>query len=271
VNWWGKLVGGTFGFILGGPLGALLGAAIGHQLDKGQTRRIQGNVSGRRGIGERERIQSAFFTATFAVLGKVAKADGRVSPNEIALAEAIMARMDLSEELRQTAIELFRQAKNADFPLDPVLDQLRQECHGSQHLLRMFLAIQLQAAYADGHMDRTEESLLLHICHRLGVSELAFRQIEALVRAEREFSGRGQVAEERLETANMDQAYAILGISPATSDEEVTKAYRRLRSQHHPDKLASQGLPEEMMRLASQKSHEIRMAYEQIMAERGRR
>jgi DnaJ like chaperone protein len=54
----------------------------------------------------------------------------------------------------------------------------------------------------------------------------------------------------------------VLGVAEKATDAEVKRAYRRLLSQHHPDKLVSKGLPEEMMKLAAQKTHEIRQAYE---------
>ena len=60
-----------------------------------------------------------------------------------------------------------------------------------------------------------------------------------------------------------------LSLEPEATDEDVTRAYRRLLSQHHPDKLVAKGLPEEMMKLASQKTHEIRKAYEMIRDARG--
>ena len=48
----------------------------------------------------------------------------------------------------------------------------------------------------------------------------------------------------------------------------MKKAYRKLMSQHHPDKLVSRGLPEEMLKLATEKTQEIKAAYEQIKKER---
>ena len=68
MSWWGKLVGGAFGYMLGGPLGAMLGAALGHKFDKGLQGMPDAGVAW--GAGERERIQTAFFTATFSVMGK---------------------------------------------------------------------------------------------------------------------------------------------------------------------------------------------------------
>lgn len=269
MSWWGKLAGGAFGFMLGGPLGALLGAVLGHNLDKGL-----GGLPHDEGLapGERERVQTAFFTATFSVMGCIAKADGQVSKDEIALAKAVMNEMDLDGEMRQAAINLFNQGKEDDFPLDDVLDQFRRECHRRNTLIQMFIEIQLQAAYADGRLDVAEERLLLQICKTLGIPEFVFRRLERMIQAEGRFGGRsagGRRAAQPASGPTLQDAYAILNVSQDTSDAEVKKAYRRLLSQHHPDKLVSKGLPEEMMKMASQKTHEIRKAYEKVKESRG--
>ena len=67
----------------------------------------------------------------------------------------------------------------------------------------------------------------------------------------------------------MDDAFAILNLTATATNDEVKKAYRRLMSQHHPDKLVAKGLPEEMIKLATQKTREIRAAYERIREARG--
>jgi DnaJ like chaperone protein len=263
MGWWGKLVGGAFGFALGGPLGALLGAALGHGFDRG----LQDTAAPALEPGDRERVQTAFFAATFAVMGRIAKADGRVSPDEIRLAEAVMTEMDLTPELRRTAIDLFNQGRLPDFDLDAVLDQFRRESHRRHTLIQMFVEIQIQAAYADRVLDRAEEAVLVHVCRRLGVPEFVFRRLAERIRAERQFAGSaGGGAAAR---GTLGDAYAVLGVSERDDPETIKKAYRRLMSQHHPDKLVSKGLPEEMMRLAAQKTREIRQAYEQVRAARG--
>ena len=61
----------------------------------------------------------------------------------------------------------------------------------------------------------------------------------------------------------------MLGVKADTPMPEVRKAYRRLLSQHHPDRLVSKGLPEEMIRLANEKTAEIRRAWEAIREARG--
>ena len=267
MSWWGKMVGGAFGFMLGGPLGAVLGAALGHGFDKGLTEvgeRLEWAP------GDQERVQTAFFTATFFVMGRVAKADGRVSRDEIRLAEAVMAEMDLDADMRRTAISLFNKGKAGEFPLDDVLADFRRECHGRSTLLRMFVEIQLQAAYADGELSREEDELLWHVCARLGFTELDYRRLRRSVEAERHFAGAGGAgAGAGPREPSVADAYAVLGVPRSAGDAEVKKAYRRLLSQHHPDKLVSKGLPEEMMKVAAQKTHEIKLAYERIKRERG--
>jgi len=277
MAWWGKVVGGALGFVVGGPIGALLGGVVGHKLDKGLAS-LESAEQEEAGPGERERVQTAFFTATFSVLGHMAKADGRVSPEEIALAEAVIRRMDLTPETRAAAIALFNQGKEEDFDLDGVLDQFRQECHRRATLLQMFIEIQIQAAYADGLAAPAERRILQRIREQLGIPEFIFSRLEHLARMQWEYAQRGaggragpggagwRPAEPQGPT--LEQAYELLGVSSQADDAEIKRAYRRLMSQHHPDKLVSKGLPEEMMKLAAQKTHEIRQAYERIMAAR---
>jgi DnaJ like chaperone protein len=291
VSWFGKVVGGLLGFAAGGPIGALLGATLGHGIDRGveQLARSYGLP-----FGDRRRIESAFFSATFSVMGHLAKADGRVSEAEIALAETVMSRLQLSGERRSAAIALFRQGKSADFDLDGVIARFRRECLGRRMLVQLFLEVQMQAAFADGEPSRAKRRVLEQIRAALGISPLVFRQLENLVRMQRRFAdaaagGRGGAGAQRERTwqgaggragaggagsrapstgPTLKDAYAVLGVQPKDSDDVIKRAYRKLLSQHHPDKLVSKGLPEDMIRLASQKTHEIRQAYEMIQAAR---
>ena len=66
----------------------------------------------------------------------------------------------------------------------------------------------------------------------------------------------------------MADAYKLLGIASSATDEEVKKAYRRQMNQHHPDKLVSKGLPQEMMDIANQRTQDIKSAYELIKQSR---
>ena len=256
MAWWGKIIGGAFGFMLGGPLGALLGAALGHNFDRGLK---LSDEFGGPAYGDVERVQAAFFTATFSIMGHIAKADGKVTQAEIANAEAIMARMQLGAEQRKAAIELFNEGKADDFPLQDVLVQFRKECHRRINLMQMFLEIQISTAFSDQKLHPAEKKILYHIADALGFSRA---QLDHL------FHLAGGVAAPRTEKAAIREAYEVLGVDSNAPDAEVKKAYRRLMNQHHPDKLVSKGLPEEMIKLANEKTQQIKEAYELVKKSR---
>jgi DnaJ like chaperone protein len=265
MSLWGKVLGAGFGYMLGGPIGAVLGVFMGHQFDRGLKHSL---FQSRADI---ERIQASFFTTLFSVMGHLAKADGRVSTQEIKTAEAIMQQMSLNEEQRRVAIELFNKGKQADFPLDAALAQFRQASHGQRNLIQMFVEILLHAAYADGAIHPSEERLLKHVAQKLGMSPYQFAQLEGMVQAQQAFH-QGHGAHRRPAKPRADllqEAYTVLGIKPDASDAEVKKAYRRQMNQHHPDKLVAKGMPEEMVKMATEKTQEIKAAYETIQKARG--
>ncbi len=255
MSWWGKVIGGTFGYMFGGPLGAALGAAIGHNFDKGVD-----DLPGEPGA-KQERVQTAFFTAVFSVMGHISKADGHVSKSEIRMAEQVMRNMQLNADQRRAAIQLFNQGKQDDFPLQDVVQQFKRELGLRLNLKRMFFEIEIAAALADGRMHRNERRELLKICQWLHFPQNEFERIEAALQAERSNAGRAR-------GPDLESAYAILNVKPTSSAAEIKKSYRRLLSQHHPDKLVSKGLPEEMMKTAAQKTYEIKQAYETIKSAR---
>ncbi|HBR98153.1 MAG TPA: co-chaperone DjlA [Gammaproteobacteria bacterium] len=274
MSWWGKLIGGSFGFVLGGPLGALLGVALGHNFDRG-LKQLDDDFSGHGRGADPERVQLAFFTATFSVMGHVAKADGQVSRDEIDHAQAVMASMQLNPDMRKTAINLFNAGKQGDFDLEAVMAQFRQEAGRRTNLYRMFMEIQIQAAYADGTMHDAERKVLVEVSELLGLPAFVFRQLEALVRAsmgqEQAYGGGGGQRRARADSGGLtlNEAYSILGVTSSDSAADVKRAYRRMLSQHHPDKLVAKGLPEEMIKLANEKTAQLAKAYDLIKSAKG--
>lgn len=260
MNWWATLIGAALGFFIGGPIGALVGALLANLL----------GGSGHRGpwvvhAADAARIQTVFFTTAFSVMGCVAKADGRVSPDEIRAAEAVMARMNLRAEQRQAAIHLFNEGKRQDFPLKETLRRFRQECGPRTDLFLAFVEIQLHAALIDGRIDPAERAVLDAICRELGIGAAAFQRLETLIRAQ--YRSAADTPGGRPD--GLAQAYSALGVNSNASDADVKKAYRRLMNQHHPDKLVARGVPEEMIRLAQERTRQINVAYERVKEARG--
>jgi DnaJ like chaperone protein len=267
MSWLGKMIGGAFGFLMGGPLGAVLGTALGHQYDASEPGAGQGDP--RLGNDDPQRTQMAFFTATFSVMGHLAKADGQVSKAEIDAARAVMQRLELSEDLRRMAIQLFTDGKKPGFPLHQALEQLRAECYRRPALLRLFIEILLETAYADGPLRPGEERLLLQICDRIHLSRFDFYAMKARLDADLRLAyssyGRARHRAPRApRTPPIETAYATLGLRPSATGDEIKRAYRRLMGQHHPDRLAANGLSDDMVRVATEKTQQIRKAYELI-------
>lgn len=259
MSWWGKIVGGTFGFMMGGPLGAVMGAALGNYFDGG----LEGiALDDSLGIGATERVQSAFFTTTFAVMGYIAKSDGKVTRDEIELAEHVMQWMHLTSEQRVLAINLFNEGKKESFPLNDVLAQFKREAFRRRNLVQMFLEILISTALADGSLHGDEERTLQHIAAQLNWRPEEFFLLLRMV------SGQAQFGDIRAESKKLDAAYELLGVQESVADQELKKSYRRLMNQHHPDKLVAKGLPEEMIDIATQKTQDIKAAYELIKKHR---
>jgi DnaJ like chaperone protein len=264
MSWWGKVIGGTFGFVMGGPLGAVLGAAVGSYFDNGMDRITASDaLLGHADPQSNERVQTAFFTAVFSLMGYIAKADGKVSRDEISLAEQIMGQMQLQPAQKKLAVSLFEQGKQPAFPFAQVLEQFRQECHRRRNLIQMFLEILTATALADGEMDVAERRVLESIAGSLGFAKADYDRLVLRMSAQYRFNT------DETPARKLSDAYKVLGLTANAETAEVKKAYRKLMSQHHPDKLVSKGLPEEMMAMATKKTQEIKTAYETIMTNRG--
>ncbi|WP_416678167.1 co-chaperone DjlA [Candidatus Pseudothioglobus sp. Uisw_016] len=259
MSWWTSVLGGALGYMIGGPLGAMLGVAFAGNLSKGKSN-FRGSASDYR-PGDQQRVQAAFFSSVFSVMGYIAKVDGKVSKSEILLAQQVMQHMQLSEDMQKAAKELFNQGKQKDFNLDEVLEQFRTESHRRTHLVRMFLEIQIQATYADGVFDDKEYDALKYIVQKL---RFPIHELEQLIQQFSAGSGKSR-------KLTIDDAYVILGADKSLTDKELKRAYRRLLAQHHPDKLVAKGLPDEMIKLANDKTQEIISAYEFIKKDRGMR
>ena len=259
----GKIVGAIIGFIMGGFIGLLIGLALGHLFDRLLPLLLVGTFKNLI-VKHQAQIQQIFFESTFSVMGHIAKADGRVSEEEIQMARQIMQRMNLDENATREAMRLFGEGRDPSFNLDAQLQKLRVAIHRHRGLCQMFIEVQLAAGYANGVLDDEERVILLQICSALGFSEQEFKRLEAMINAEIHMQQPG-----RTKGVSLDDAYAILNVSSTATDSEIKKAYRRLTSQHHPDKLQAKGLPKEMMKIAEEKTHEIRTAYERIKEERG--
>ncbi|QLB21287.1 molecular chaperone DjlA [Vespertiliibacter pulmonis] len=284
----GKLLGFFLGYkFLGGFFGGLLGLAIGHWADKKLYE--LGSVSSSV-FGKALTRQSLFMQTTFAVLGHISKAKGRVTEDDIQLARSLMARMNLDEAHRQLAQKAFQLGKEIDFPLRQAIREFREACGQRNDLLRFFVEVQMQAAVQDGVLEQSEQQILFTIAETLGMSRSQFDQMLAMVAAAQRFrSGYYQQQENYQQSSyqrsqeqsyhrysqqnrsgpTLDDAYSVLGVNANDDQTTVKRAYRKLMNEHHPDKLVAKGLPPEMMEVAKEKAQQIQAAYDLINKARG--
>lgn len=249
-------IGALLGAIFGGLKGALFGALIGY---------VAGKVIQRSVIGSLSVAQSVLIDSTFSVMGALCKVDSVVTRDEIRVVEQIFRMLRLNEEQRAEAREAFNRGKQADFDVDAAVDQFGKLSRGRAPLLQLFLQLQVMAVAADGQVDAAEHALLVRIARRLGLREADVSQLEALLRS----ATAGPSGSRAAPTAGrLADAYTALGLTKDASGAEVKRAYRKLISENHPDKLASRGLPDSMRPVAEERSREINSAYDLIKESR---
>lgn len=267
----GKLIGSVFGFLLtGNILGIVLGVYLGHLFDKGLKQNLLPflRTSARAGIGQKQ-----FFKTTFLMMGFLAKLDGRVSEREINVARLVMDRLSLDADQKRQAIDYFTQGKEQDFDFKDTLNSFASQCRHQRQIAELFLDLQVQGAMADGRMIGSKRQVLIQICGALGIPNSILYNLETQYHKHSAYSSSSSSyhrQEHDISPANeLDESYKILGVDRTATDAHIKKAYRKLVSQNHPDKLVSKGLPPEMIKLATEKTQKIHKAYEIVQQARG--
>lgn len=274
-QWWGKLLGAFFGYLIGGSAGALFGILIGNFFDRGMVSHYT-RPHWHYHSEKRQAVQKIFFEATFSVMGHLAKADGRVSEQEIHMAKTLMDEMRLNHAQKTLAKRFFNEGKAENFNLSRILTLLQDACRDNQELLKLFMDIQYRVAQTDGSSNMKLQALDV-IFRQMGFAPLnqQYRFYEDFgYQSSRQSSNQRSSSHQNNRNYHapqntLMQAYTILEINHTASKQEVKSAYRRLISRNHPDKLIAQGLPEEMIKIANDKTQKIRKAYEQICVSKG--
>jgi DnaJ like chaperone protein len=282
MSWRGAFFGGVIGLLTTRTVwGAMMGALIGYLVEQslgagaGAWQRPNGGAAGTLSISDE------FFRTTFELMGHVAKSDGRVTEAEIDAARRLMHELKLGPREINIAIACYRAGKSTAYDAELAVERLREACGQRHDLLRAFMEFQLRAALAGNDISPPARAILTRVAERLGMSGLELAHMEAILRARHRMYGAfggasgggasGGGAQSARDAATLSDCYAELEIDSTLTDQEVTKAYRRQMSRHHPDKLVANGLPESMAQMAKEKTQRIQEAYEGIRAARGMR
>ena len=247
MGWLGKAVGGSLGFLIGGPIGAIAGIALGHQYDKNEEK-----IKSAAGVFSRqEKSQAIFFVTTFSLFAKMARADGRVSREEIDVIDNfIVHELGLDSESRNMAIKIFRAAKSSPEPYESLARQFYGEFRNRRDMLLTMVELLMRIALADNRFHVNEERMIRGVVNIFHISEQEYSRLRSVY------------------LQSGDRYYAVLGCSRTDSDETIKKKYRKLVMEYHPDRVTAKGLPEEFAKVATEKFREIQEAYDFVMKER---
>ena len=254
-----KFIGFIAGYYLFGFFGALLGLFVGSFFD-----RIRVYGPGALNPLQNAQRQAVFLETIFVSMGKLAKADGRVSQQEIDHTEAFMRKLGMTPEHRQQAIAWFRQGTEPEFDIGPIYQKFMSVCGQTRNLKEVLLVYLLVMGLADGQFHPAEEALLFDIAARVGYDRATFQHLMDMVLNQSRFAG----GKAPTSAAALDDAYKALGVTKDSTDQEIKRAYRKQMSQYHPDKLIGQGLPEDMIAMATEQAKEIQVAYDLIKKSR---
>jgi len=250
MSWFGKLTFGSLGLFIGGPLGAIAGAALGHHLvDKkggiiGATYTTHTRQEPR--LERVEQTQAIHFVSLFSILGKLAKIDGVVTRDEIAVVEGFINNLNITEREKQFARQVFSEAKKSRYSIEDFAIQLYQTTKQEPSVLLSFLNLLFQIVAADGTFHPAEEVALKRIKDIFRISDQKFNDIKAVY-----FN-------------DTDKYYKTLQCTPESSNQEIRSNYKRLVKDFHPDTIVSKGLPEEFTDFAAKRFREIQTAYEKV-------
>ena len=236
---WGKIIGGTAGFALGGPIGALIGTLAGHAVD---------TYADKSGAEQDNTREVAFTIALIALSAKMAKADGKVTRDEIL---AFREKVDIPPEEIEHVGRIWDLARTTPDGFDGYARQVAGMFHPGSPVLDQLMGLLFHIARADGELIPNEEMYLAEVAAILGYDEQGFARLMM-------FYG-----------DNAGNPYHILGLDPDCADAAIRPAWIALARENHPDRLLAEGLPEEFIRAATGRLADINRAYDAIRLERG--
>lgn len=195
---------------------------------------------------ERAPSQGSFFMGVLVLSAAVMNADGRKLKSELDYIKGFLVN-NFGEEQALRQLQTLRSLLDKDIPVRSVCLQIQQHVDHPSRLQLMHYLFGIAAA--DGQVDGREEHLLHTIAGYLHINDRDMAALKAMY------------------VKSTGWAYDVLEVDEGASDEDVKKAYRRMASRFHPDKVSSLG--EDATKAANEKFQKVQQAYEEIKKKRG--
>jgi DnaJ like chaperone protein len=244
---YGKWVGLGLGWTLGGPIGALLGLVFGSMYDSMQSGIYEYKGQSRFSSDQMPRTTPGDFAASLIVLSAaVMKADGKVLKSELDFVKGFFVQQ-FGEQLASENILILRELLKQDINVNEISAQIRFYMDHSSRLQLIHYLFGI--SMADGHVHQKETETIAKISTYLGISSVDFDSIKAMF------------------SKDIHSAYKVIETTPDANEDEIKKAYRKMATKYHPDKVSHLG--EEFQTAAKEKFQKVQAAYEQIKKERG--
>lgn len=297
----GRILGAIIGIFIMGVPGALLGFILGWYFIDRKENKERNNVEQARNafIYDKGKNNELLY-GLFMLLGYIARGAGAIQKEAIIQAQNYMDILRMNDPAsRSQAQQAFNRGKASDFDLNGEIINIRRACMENINIVSILLELLVQMALADGKISQEEYRRLLEVANGLGVpKELIDRMIQMRI-AEMQFrqgfyqyqyqqqgsgyyqGGNGQYdqgssegyaggqSQQQSSASQLEEAYKIIGVSPDASWEEVRKAHKKLMLKYHPDRLKSQGIPDEMIASYAEKAKDIQAAFDCIKRARG--
>ncbi|GHF22996.1 molecular chaperone DjlA [Kordiimonas sediminis] len=237
---WGKIIGGTAGFAIGGPIGALLGVSIGAAVDVGINK----------ATGDPAQTKQITFTiGVIALAAKMAKVDGRVTREEV---DAFKQLYRVPAEEMKNVGRVFDMARQSAAGFEAYARQIAGIMADNRAILTDIIDALFYIAESDGHLHPAELDYIRTVGAIFGFSSA---DIETMIH--------------RRAGPDVNSPYTVLGVEPNISNTALKAHYRALVREHHPDRLMAQGVPSDLIAVATRRAAEINVAYDQIVQQRG--
>lgn len=251
--WWpGTLIGAGAGFAIASIPGAMLGALLGQALDRRLQLHSWAQVRER--LGGRPALRNDELL--FVLLGRLAKSDGRVVDGHIQQARQEMRSLEMNDAAQRRAIAAFNRGKSGNDRLRGYLRRLAAQPHAAEGVLRACWRM----VWADGRVGPAERALIQLWGKWLGWTS---EQVQSLAQ------DYGPARKSLVEgTLTYQEALRLLGVAATSEPAQIKRAYRRLLSRHHPDKVAGSGASAAQVREATERTRELHSAYALIRQRR---